>query len=80
LLRQHTIDFTFEQLKDIVKAGYVSIGDYVYPGFKSFRIQRTLNFNPSLKAIFKVFKLNFDYFDIKLLPTIEEKNLEGNEK
>jgi len=74
LLKQSDLDFTFEQLKDIVKAGYVSIGDYVYPGYKSFRIQRTLNFNPLLEAIFKTFKLSFDYFDIKLLPTINTKN------
>jgi transposase len=74
LLKQHELEFTFEQLKDIVKTGYISIGDYVYPGFKSFRIQRTLNLNPTLEAIFKVFKLNFDYFDIKLLPTVKKKN------
>jgi len=65
---------TFEQLKDIIKAGYVSIGDYIYPGYKSFRIQRTLNINSTLQTIFKPFQLNFDYFDITLLPTSENKN------
>jgi len=78
LLKQHDLDFSFEQLKDIVKAGYVSIGDYIYPGFKSFRIQRTLNVNPLLETIFKVFEMNFDYFDIKLIPTVEEKKIGGD--
>ena len=77
LLMQHDLEFTFEQLKDIVKAGYISIGDYIYPRYKSFRIKRTLNFNPVLENIFKIFKLKFDYFDIKLLPTITKENKEG---
>ena len=71
---QNKLEFTFEELKDIVKEGYISIGDYFYPGYKSFRIQRTLNFNPVLENIFKIFKLNFDYFDITLLPTGDKKN------
>jgi len=74
LLMQHDLEFTFEELKDIVKAGHVSIGDYVYPGYKSFRIQRTLNIDPTLQTIFRLFKVNFDYFNIKLLPTSENKN------
>ncbi len=78
LLMQNKIEFTFEELKDIVKEGYVSIGDYIYPGYKSFRIQRTLNINPILENIFKIFKLESDYFDIKLLPTVYKKNKEGN--
>ncbi|MHA1492121.1 MAG: IS1634 family transposase [Promethearchaeota archaeon] len=78
LLMQNKIEFTFEELKDIVKEGHVSIGDYIYPGYKSFRIQRTLNFNPILEDIFKIFKLESDYFDIKLLPTVYKKNKEGN--
>jgi hypothetical protein len=74
LLNHQGLEFSFEQLKEIVKSGYVSIGDYLYPENKSFRIQRTLNLNATLETIFKVFKLNFDYFDIKLLPTNENKN------
>jgi len=74
LLMQHGLEFTFEELKDIVKESHVSIGDYIYPGYKSFRIQKILNFNPELENIFKIFKLNFDYFDIKLLPTSDKKN------
>lgn len=69
LLMQHDLEFTFEELKDIVKEGYVSIGDHIYPGYKSFRIQRTLNVSSLLEDIFKILKLKFDYFDIKLLPT-----------
>ncbi len=74
LLKQYDLEFTFEEGKDIVKAGYVSIGDYIYPGYKSFRIQRTLNIDPILETIFKLFKLNFEYFDITLLPTSNNKN------
>lgn len=74
LLKQYDLEFTFEEWKDIVKAGYVSIGDYIYPGYKSFRIQRTLNIDPILETIFKLFKLNFEYFDITLLPTSNNKN------
>ena len=79
LLTKHDMTFTFEELKLIIKEGYLSIGDYVYPNHKSFRIQRTLNFNPLLKNIFKIYKLDHDYFDIILLPTVEEKNEGGNE-
>ncbi|MHA1488119.1 MAG: hypothetical protein ACTSRI_00275 [Promethearchaeota archaeon] len=74
LLMQHGLDFTFEELKDMVKEGHISIGDHVYPAYKSFRIQRILSFNHVLENIFKIFKLNFDYFDIKFLPTGDKKN------
>lgn len=78
LLMQNKIELTFEKLKDIITDGYLSIGDYIYPSYKSFRIQRTLNFNPELKKILKIFKLKFDYFDIKLVPTVNKKNKGGN--
>ncbi len=74
----HEQEFTFEELKERIKRGYISIGDYIYPGYKSFRIQRTLNIDPTLQSIFKLFKLDFDYFDIKLLPTIKKENKEGH--
>jgi len=73
-LAHHGQEFTFEKLKEIIKEGHVSIGDHVYPDYKSFRIQRTLNVNPPLKDIFKAFTLNFDYFDITLLPTSVKNN------
>ena len=76
-LKQHEIELTFEELKDVLKDGFFSIGDYVYPGYKSFRIQRTLNLKPLLEDIFKVFKLDFDYFEIKLIPTGDTKNKGG---
>jgi len=76
LLLSHAMEFTFEELKEKIKQGYVSIGDYIYPGYKSFRIQRILNLNPLLRAIFELFTLDSDYFDITLLPTVEEKNNE----
>jgi len=78
LLMRHGHEFTFEKLKYVVKEGYISIGDYIFPDYKSFRIQRTLNVNPLLERIFKIFKLNFDYFDITLLPTTHKKNKGGN--
>lgn len=78
LLMQNKIELTFEKLKDILTDGCLSIGDYIYPGYKSFRIQRTLNINPELERVFKIFRLKFDYFDIKVLPTVREKNKEGN--
>ena len=77
MLLPHKMEFTFEELKEKIKQGYVSIGDYIYPGYKSFRIQRTLNLDPTLQTIFKLFKLNSDYFEIILLPTVEKKNNEG---
>ena len=77
-LLAHEREFTFEELKERIKQGYVSIGDYVYPGYKSFRIQRTLNIDLTLQTIFKLFNLDFDYFDIKLLPTIKKENKEGH--
>ena len=50
---QNKIEFTFEELKDIIKEGYVSIGDYIYPGYKSFRIKKILNINPTIEGIFR---------------------------
>ena len=76
-LLAHKREFSFEELKERIKQGYVSIGDYIYPGYKSFRIQRTLNVDPTLQTIFNLFKLDSDYFDIKLLPTIKKENKEG---
>ena len=78
-LMHHEIELTFEELKDVIKQGHVSIGDYIYPDYKSFRIQRTLNLNPLLERMFKVFKLSHDYFDIKLLPTINKKKEGGSQ-
>lgn len=80
LLTQHAIELSFEELKEVIKEGYVSIGDYIYPGYKSFRIRRTLNFVSLLEKIFKVFKLKSDYFDIKLLPTADKKNEGENQR
>jgi len=79
-LSQNDIALTFEELKNVVKEGYVSIGDYIYPGFKSFRIQRTLNFGPLLEVIFKIFELEYDYFDITVLPTLNKKNSKVHQK
>jgi len=81
LLMQNKIEYTFEELKDIVKDGYVSIGDYLYPDYKSFRIQKILNINRELKKIFKTFRLKYDYFDIidiTLIPTDKNKNIKAN--
>jgi len=75
---QNNLDLTFEELKEVIKRGYISVGDYIYPDYKSFRIQRTLNVGPLLENIFNIFKLNFDYFKIKLLPSKEKKNKGGN--
>lgn len=78
---QNKIEFTFEELKDIVKDVYVSIGDYLYPDYKSFRIQKILNVNRELKKIFKTFRLKHDYFDIidiTLIPTDKNKNIKAN--
>jgi len=80
LLTQHAIELSFEELKEVIKEGYVSIGDYIYPGYISFKIRRTLNFVSLLENIFKVFKLKSDYFDIKLLPTADKKNEGGNQR
>ena len=79
LLMQNNLKLTFEELKDIIKDGYVSIGEYAFPDHdKSFRIKKILNMNAELKKFFKIMRLEFDYFDIELLPTDENKNLEGN--
>jgi len=79
LLMQNKLKLTFEEIKEIVKDGYVSIGDYFFPDYKkSFRITKRLNMNAELKKIFKIMRLEFDYFDIELIPTINKKNIEGN--
>jgi len=79
LLIQKKMEFSFEQLKELIKKGYLSIGDYIYPGHKSFRIQRTLNIAPVLKKILKNLGLKFDYFDIKVIPTPKNNNAKKTE-
>ena len=80
LLIQQKLEFSFEQLKELIKKGYLSMGDYIYPGYKSFRIQRTLNIAPDLKKILKTLGLKFDYFDIKVIPTPKKNNAKNTER
>lgn len=79
-LIQKKLEFSFEQLKALIKKGYLSMGDYIYPGHKSFRIQRTLNIAPDLKKILKNLGLKFDYFDIKVLPTPKNDTAKKTER
>ena len=71
LLKQHSLDFTFETLRAKIQEGHVSIGDHTYPGGKSYRIRKTLNVGKDLKAIFKVLQIKWEYFDITQLLTTE---------
>lgn len=74
-LMQRGIVYSFETLITKIKEGHVSVGDYVYPNSKSFRVKRTLNVNPELEAILTLFRLDYDYFEIELSPTSTKKKV-----
>ena len=80
LLSRKNLEFSFEQLKKLIKKGYLSMGEYIYPSHKSFRIQRTLNMAPDLKKILKTLGLKFDYFDIKVIPTLKNHDAKRTER
>jgi len=72
-LKNHGTELSFERLRELIGDGYISIGDYLYPERKSFRIKRTLNIHPELEEILNVLNLEWDYFDIDVIPTVDEK-------
>jgi hypothetical protein len=63
------MDYTFEELAARIKEGRVSVGDYVYPGEKSFRIRKTLNIGKELQDVFQALKIKWEYFDIDVSAT-----------
>lgn len=73
MLKHHDMVLSFERLRELIGDGYISIGDYIYPERKSFRIKRTLNIHSELQKILNVLNLEWDYFDIDVIPTVEEK-------
>jgi transposase len=73
MLKNHGTELSFERLRELIADGYISIGDYLYPERKSFRIKRTLNIHSELQEILNVLNLEWDYFDIDVIPTAEEK-------
>lgn len=74
ILINHGMKLSFERLGELIKNGSLSIGDYIYPERKSFRIKRTLNIHPQLGEILSVLNLEWDYFEITVIPTENEKN------
>ncbi|MGV9171836.1 MAG: IS1634 family transposase [Promethearchaeia archaeon] len=73
MLLNHGMEFSFERLRELIGDGYISIGDYIYPERKSFRIKRTLNIHSELQKVLNVLNLEWDYFDIDVIPTEEKK-------
>ncbi|MFO8017297.1 MAG: IS1634 family transposase [Promethearchaeia archaeon] len=73
MLDDHGMELSFERLRELIGDGCISIGDYLYPERKSFRIKRTLNIHSELQEILNVLNLEWDYFDIDVIPTVEEK-------
>jgi hypothetical protein len=65
------MEYTFEQIEKIIKGGHVSVGDYLYPGEKSFQIRKTLNMSKELNDIFRVLKIRWEYFYIEEVLTTE---------
>ena len=51
------MDLSFKELMYIVKKGNISVKDYIYPGYKWFRIKKALNITPKLEKILKILKL-----------------------
>ena len=76
-LVQHQLSFSFEELLDMLKSGYLSVGEYNYPDPKTFIIYRTLNIADKVKQILTVLDLKYNYFDINVGST---KNNHGKTK
>lgn len=72
--------YTFEQLRAKIQEGKVSMGDYVYPDGKIFRIRKALNMNHDLLEIFRLLKLKLEYFEIDVVPTAEEIQAPGDRR
>lgn len=69
-LKQRDLDYTFEALLALIKKGYLSYGEYVYPALeKKYRIYKTLNIDEELAPIFQHLQLSYDYFHIEVGPT-----------
>ncbi len=73
ILKNHGRELSFEQLLELIGDGYLSIGDYIYPRSKSFRIRRVLNIHSRLREILSILNLKWDYFGIDVIPTDVEK-------
>jgi len=76
-LAKKGMDYTFEELAEIIKEGRVSDGIYIYPGETSFRIRKTLNIGKELKDIFQALKIKWEYFDIVVSPTEGDQSGSG---
>ena len=68
-LAKKGMDYTFEELAEKIKEGRVSVGDYVYPGERSFLIRKTLNIGKELQDVFQALKIKWEYFDIDVSAT-----------
>nr|MDO8118575.1 IS1634 family transposase [Candidatus Sigynarchaeota archaeon] len=77
VLTRKGIEYSFEQLKRIIKGGHVSVGDYIYPGERSFHVQKTLDIGKELSDIFKSLKIKWEYFDIAVSTTVRQESDSG---
>jgi len=80
VLSRNDVELSFEHLMNIIKEGRLSIGDYVYPESKTFRIEKTLNISPDLEKILKILKIKYSYFNINVIPTHKNKKRGENSK
>jgi len=53
----------------VLKGGHISVGNYIYPGERSFHVQITLDIKKVLSDIFKSLRIKWEYFDIDVPTT-----------
>ena len=58
-------DYSFEELLDIIKGGYVQKAIYEYPEYKNFLLLRPLNVTPVLEEILRVLTIKYQTFYIE---------------
>ena len=64
ILRQHTIHYSFEELHNIIKQGYLQEAIYSYLDFKTYKVTTTTNFSDQLLQIFSIFDKKVPEFKI----------------
>jgi len=67
LLDQEGFKYSFEDLRYLIRQGFLQKAVYHYPEFKTFRLSRTINISPELEKILRLNQIKTDPFHIEEL-------------
>lgn len=65
LLAQEGLNYTFEELRYLIRQGFLQKAVYHYPEFKTFRLTRTINISPELEKILRLNQIKTEPFNIE---------------